>query len=90
MDIVLRSRWPSYWHGAFRCSIRTLVIDEGFDAQDSEGIDRLASAVHRLRQEWRRQRQLDLVIVVTHVEELKNRFERLMVVEKTAAVILHC
>jgi DNA repair exonuclease SbcCD ATPase subunit len=38
--------------------------------------------VHRLGKNGGAGGSFDLVMVVTHVEELKNRFEQLLVVEK--------
>ena len=82
IDIALRVALAKLLARRSGVSIRTLVIDEGFGTQDSEGIDRLASAVHRLGKNGGAGGSFDLVMVVTHVEELKNRFEQLLVVEK--------
>jgi exonuclease SbcC len=54
----------------------TLIIDEGFGSQDQEGIDRLVEAIQAVRDEFR------LILVVTHVEELRERFERRIEVTK--------
>lgn len=48
--------------------LETLVIDEGFGSQDTEGRLRLLEAVMRVRSEFR------TVLVITHIEELKEHF----------------
>jgi DNA repair protein SbcC/Rad50 len=85
IDIALRVALAKLLARRSGVSIRTLVIDEGFGTQDSEGIDRLASVVHRLGKNGGVGGSFDLVMVVTHVEELKNRFEQLLVVEKDSS-----
>ena len=51
-------------------TLPTLIIDEGFGTQDAEGIDRLVQAITAVQDEFR------LILVVTHIEDLKERFER--------------
>jgi DNA repair protein SbcC/Rad50 len=48
--------------------LRTLVIDEGFGTQDSQGLDQLVEAIQEIS------RDFDKVLVVTHLPELKNVF----------------
>jgi exonuclease SbcC len=48
--------------------LETLVVDEGFGSQDAEGRMRLLEAVMRIRSEFR------TVLVITHIEELKEHF----------------
>ena len=54
----------------------TLIIDEGFGSQDQEGIDRLVEAITAISRDFR------LILVVTHIEELRERFERRIEVTK--------
>lgn len=54
----------------------TLIIDEGFGSQDQEGIDRLVESIQAIRDDFK------LILVVTHVEELRERFERRIEVTK--------
>jgi len=49
-------------------SLQTLVIDEGFGSQDVEGRARLVEAINAVRDDFAR------VLVVTHIEELKDAF----------------
>ncbi len=48
--------------------IRTLVIDEGFGTQDRQGIQHLVEAIRIIRADF------DKIIVITHLEELKQVF----------------
>ena len=48
--------------------LRTLIVDEGFGTQDSDGIDYLVDAINEIS------RDFDKLIVVTHLPELKNVF----------------
>jgi len=48
--------------------METLVIDEGFGSQDPEGRERLVEAINLARAEFRK------VIVITHLDELKEAF----------------
>jgi len=49
--------------------LRTLVVDEGFGTQDAEGVGALVEAIHDVSSDFER------VLVVSHVEEIKNSFE---------------
>jgi exonuclease SbcC len=49
--------------------LRTLIIDEGFGTQDEDGLEQLIDAIHAVRDEF------DLLLVVTHLTALKDRFE---------------
>ncbi len=57
--------------------LRTLFIDEGFGTQDDEGRQRLVEAITAI------QDQFDLVLVITHMEELREAFPVQIVVNKT-------
>ncbi len=49
-------------------SLQTLVIDEGFGSQDDEGRDRLVEAINAVKDDFAR------ILVVTHIEELRDAF----------------
>ena len=57
--------------------LQTLVIDEGFGSQDAEGRQRLIEAINLVRQDFAR------ILVITHLEELKDAFPNRIEVEKT-------
>jgi DNA repair protein SbcC/Rad50 len=48
--------------------LRTLIIDEGFGTQDAHGLEQLTEAIHQIG------RDFDKVLVVTHLDELKDAF----------------
>ena len=48
--------------------LQTLVIDEGFGSQDSAGREKLIDAINVIRS------QFDLILVVTHIDELRDAF----------------
>lgn len=57
--------------------LQTLVIDEGFGSQDAEGRQRLIEAIHLVQPEFAK------ILVITHLEELKEAFPARIEVEKT-------
>lgn len=48
--------------------LRTLVIDEGFGTQDAEGLDHLVEAIQAISEDFEK------ILVITHVESLKQAF----------------
>ncbi len=48
--------------------LQTLVIDEGFGTQDAQGRERLVEAINSIREDFEK------IIVITHIEELKDLF----------------
>ncbi len=57
--------------------LQTLVIDEGFGSQDNEGRQRLIEAINLVRPDFAK------ILVITHLEELKDAFPARIEVEKT-------
>ena len=57
--------------------LRTLFIDEGFGTQDADGRDRLIEAITAIQDNF------DLILVITHIDELRDHFPVHVVVEKT-------
>ncbi len=58
--------------------LQTLVIDEGFGTQDAQGRERLVDAINSIQDDFVR------VLVITHIEELKDAFPVRIEVTKTA------
>ena len=56
----------------------TLIIDEGFGTQDSTGIEKLKEAINSIQDDF------DKIIVITHMEELRDAFPTRIDVTKTA------
>jgi exonuclease SbcC len=57
--------------------LQSLVIDEGFGSQDALGRQRLIEAINMVKPDF------ELILVITHIEELKDAFPTRIEVEKT-------
>jgi exonuclease SbcC len=57
--------------------LQTLVIDEGFGSQDTRGRQRLVEAINLVREDFAK------ILVITHLDELKDAFPNRIEVEKT-------
>lgn len=57
--------------------LQTLVIDEGFGSQDALGRQRLIESINHVRRDFSK------ILVITHIEELKDAFPTRLEVEKT-------
>lgn len=57
--------------------LQTLVIDEGFGSQDAQGRQRLVEAINMVRPDFAK------ILVITHIDELKDAFPTRLEVEKT-------
>jgi len=55
----------------------TLIIDEGFGTQDSVGIEKLKEAINSIQDDF------DKILVITHIEELRDAFPTRINVVKT-------
>ena len=58
--------------------LQTLVIDEGFGSQDIQGRQRLIEAINLVKDDFAK------ILVITHLDELKDVFPTRIEVEKTA------
>ncbi len=58
--------------------LRTLIIDEGFGTQDSAGLEKLKEAITSIQDDFEK------IIVITHIEELRDTFPTRIDVIKTA------
>jgi exonuclease SbcC len=58
--------------------LQTLVIDEGFGSQDVQGRQRLIEAINLVKDDFAK------ILVITHLDELKDAFPTRIEVEKTA------
>lgn len=57
--------------------LQTLVIDEGFGSQDARGRQRLIEAINLVKNDFAK------ILVITHLDELKDSFPSRIEVEKT-------
>jgi exonuclease SbcC len=60
--------------------MQTLIIDEGFGTQDENGIDKVIYAINSIKDDFR------LIMVITHIEALKDAFPNKIVVTKDGGV----
>jgi len=58
--------------------LQTLVVDEGFGSQDEAGRQRLIEAINLVKDDFAK------IIVITHIDALKDAFPTRIEVEKTA------
>jgi exonuclease SbcC len=56
----------------------TLIIDEGFGTQDSTGMEKLKEAINSIQGDFEK------ILVITHMDDLKDAFPTRIDVEKTA------
>jgi len=59
--------------------LRTLFIDEGFGTQDDQGRTKLVEAINAIQEEF------DLILVITHIDELRDSFPVHIMVDKTSS-----
>jgi exonuclease SbcC len=57
--------------------LETLVIDEGFGSQDAKGRERLVEAITSIQSDFKQ------ILVVTHIQELKDMFPAFIEITKT-------
>lgn len=57
--------------------LQTLVIDEGFGSQDAVGRQRLIEAINLIQDDFEK------ILVITHIEQIKEAFSNQLLVEKT-------
>ncbi len=57
--------------------LQTLVIDEGFGSQDAQGRQRLVEAINLVKADFAK------ILVITHIDELKDAFPNRIEVEKS-------
>ncbi|HMA38361.1 MAG TPA: SMC family ATPase [Chloroflexia bacterium] len=58
--------------------LQTLIIDEGFGTQDAQGRDRLVQAIRSIQDDFEK------ILVITHIDDLKDAFAARIDVVKTS------
>jgi len=58
-------------------SMPILIIDEGFGTQDDSGLEKLVEAINSIQDDFEK------LFVITHLDELKDKFPVLISVSKT-------
>ena len=59
--------------------LQTLIIDEGFGSQDAKGREKLIECIDAIKDDFER------IIVITHIDELKDAFATRVEITKTAS-----
>lgn len=77
VDLAIRIALARLLARRARAPLSVLFIDEGFGTQDSEGLDKVVEAINSIRDEFK------FILVITHLEELKERFPVRIEVTKT-------
>ena len=60
-------------------SLQTLIIDEGFGSQDAKGREKLVECLRAIQDDFKR------IIVITHIDEMKDAFSNRIEITKTAS-----
>jgi exonuclease SbcC len=76
IDISLRVAISKFLAHRAGAEIKLLVIDEGFGSLDASGRQKILSVIDTVRQDFAK------VIIITHLEELKDAFPRRIEVSK--------
>ena len=78
IDLALRIALSKLLARRSGAPLPTLIIDEGFGSQDSAGREKLVEAINSIQDDFEK------ILVVTHIEELKNAFDERIEITKTA------
>lgn len=57
----------------------TLIIDEGFGTQDAGGLEKVKEAINSIQDDFK------MILVISHIEDLKEQFDARIEVVKTAS-----
>lgn len=78
IDLALRIAISRLLVRRVGASMPILIIDEGFGTQDNAGLEKLIEAINAIQDDFEK------IFIITHLEELKDRFPVLINVTKTA------
>ena len=76
IDFALRIALSRLLARRAAAQLRSLFIDEGFGSQDAQGRDHLVAAINSIQDDFER------ILVITHIEELKEAFPDRIEIEK--------
>jgi len=79
IDLALRIALSRLLVRRAGASLPILIIDEGFGTQDTSAREKLIEAINSIQDDFEK------IIVITHLEEMKDKFETLINVTKTAS-----
>ncbi len=69
IDFAIRIALSRVLTGRAGAPLDTLIIDEGFGTQDTTGLERLREAIITIQEDFKK------ILVITHVEELRDAFQ---------------
>jgi DNA repair protein SbcC/Rad50 len=76
IDFALRVALSQMLARRAGAQLRTLFIDEGFGTQDEQGRNKLVEAITAIQDDF------DLILVITHIEDLRDSFPVHVLIEK--------
>ena len=68
VDLAIRIALSRLLARRARAPLSVLFVDEGFGTQDAEGLERVVEAINSIQDRFK------FILVITHLEELKERF----------------
>lgn len=76
IDFALRVALSQMLARRAGAQLRTLFLDEGFGTQDDDGRNKLIEAITAIQDDF------DMILVITHIDELRDSFPVHIVIEK--------
>ncbi len=77
IDFALRIALSRLLANRSGAPLPTLIIDEGFGTQDNVGLEKIKEAINSIQDDF------EVILVITHIDELKNAFNTRIEVTKT-------
>jgi len=77
IDFALRIALAKLLANRSGAPLPTLIIDEGFGTQDDIGLEKVKEAINSIQDDF------EIILVITHIDELKNAFNTRIEVTKT-------
>lgn len=77
IDFALRIALSKLLANRSGAPLPTLIIDEGFGTQDNIGLEKVKEAINAIQDDF------EIILVITHIDELKNAFNNRIEVTKT-------
>ncbi|MBN1368880.1 MAG: SMC family ATPase [Dehalococcoidaceae bacterium] len=77
IDFALRIALAKLLANRSGAPLPTLIIDEGFGTQDDIGLEKVKEAINSIQNDF------EIILVITHIDELKNAFNSRIEVTKT-------
>ena len=79
INFAIRMALSKFLSNRAGARLQTLVIDEGFGSQDADGRQRLIEAINLISKDFSK------ILVITHLEELKDAFPSRIEVQKNSS-----